>query len=628
MPEELSNILPILIPAAIALVVLVVIVLIMKSMIKIASGNEVLVVTGIGATKRMAKQVKVVRGATEVTEEQITYEPKIKIAGAAIVIPFIQRAKCFDICVKKSKKDDDLMKTRTGVEIVIDWSIAYAPNAESIESLQPCIRQFLDKNAEETEDIVMSSVAGGMRAVISTMTPQEVMVGKETLDEAVQKNIAAQMAELGYKVQIFIQEVRDAKGGSYYHDLAAEDREQTRQNAAAITAAANQTIREKNAEAERVAKQAELDSDVAIAARERDADLQRAAFQIEVDKAKADADIAGKLQASERARELAEKEGAVEVMRQTQADLAAKAEQAVTLTRADTAKQATIIAAQGEAERQRIEASAKATIAETEATGQAKAAIAKASGEADAAKTKATGEAEAIKQQASAEAERIRVTGEAEATAISAKGKAEAEAIAAKGKAEAEAALALSEAQAANDGVNFELAKLKVEYEAQVQVATNVAQAMARVGEKATFYDFGGHTGSGDGSDLLTRIMSNMPKLFAQANLQNQALNGKPLSGSIEEMIGSLAGPIGEALSKAKLGATDTLDASEAPSANSTPTAEAPGTDLDSTAEVAGGEADPPAQDIADPATAAPAPGKAHRRPKSAAPGQSPEPNQ
>lgn len=413
-------------------------------------------VTGIGATKKIIKKNKVRRpkpnlpqgtppseSFEEIEEEQITYVPKIKIAGAAIVLPFVQQCHRFDICVKKAGKDNDTMKTKTGVEIVIDWSISYAPNADTIETLQPCIRQFLDKNDAETEDIVMSSVAGGMRAVISTMTPKEVMVGKETLDEAVQKNIAEQMAELGYKVQIYIQEVRDAQNSTYYKDLAADDRERTRQQAATITAEANQAIREKNALTEQAAKKAELESEVEIADREREAAVKKATFKTETDKANADAAVAGEMQATERQRELTEKQGAVEVMKQEQAELAARAEQTVAVTKAETAKKESVINAEAEADRKRIDAEAAADVAETNARGKAKAAEEEARGASEAAQIRARGEAEAIKSKAKADAEQISAIGDAEAKAIAAKGAAEASAIEAKGKAEAEAARAL-----------------------------------------------------------------------------------------------------------------------------------------------------------------------------------------
>lgn len=552
-------------------IVLVIVVLLLT--IKVVSGNEVLVVTGVGATKKVVKKIKVMKGGEEVEEEQVTYEPKIKIAGASVVIPFIQQSRKFDICVRKAAKDGDTMKTMTGVEIVIDWSISYAPNADSNETLQPCIRQFLDKNPAETEDIVMSSVAGGMRAVISTMTPQQVMVGKETLDEAVQKNIAGQMAELGYKVQIYIQEVRDADGSTYYADLAAQDREETRKQAAIITA-----------EAKRAAKQAELEADVAIAERQRDADLKKAEFKAATDRANADAEAAGKLQSTERERELAERQGSVEVTRQQQADLAAQAEQTVRVTKAETEKREKTIQALADAEVAKARAEGEAEAAKKTAIGDAEVAKARAQGDAEAAKLKANGEAEAMKLRAEAEATKTKVSGSADAEVVKMKaaadaedtrlkgeakahitqtqGEAEAEATRARGVAEAEAAKRLSDAQAANERVNFQLEALRIEAEAQIKIASSVAEVMAKIGENATFYDFGGSRD--DKSDLLTGIMSKIPELFAKANLQNQALNGEALPDTISKLVESFVSPFG-ALAEKKTIVTPAVDGAEEP---------------------------------------------------------------
>lgn len=521
--------------------IIIVIIALLLLTVKVVTGNEVLVVTGVGATKKIT-----VKGRDG--KDKITYVPKVRIAGASIVIPIIQRYRKFDICVEKANVTNDTMKTKTGVEIVLDWGISYAPNADTVENLLPCIRQFLDKKKDEIQEIIKNAVAGGMRAVISTMTPQEVMVGKETLDDLVQKNISVQMDELGYKVQIYIQEVRDANGSTYYQDLAAEDRETLKRNAANITAEANQEIRKKAAETERTAKEAELESQVTIAEKEKETTVKKAAFRAERDQAEADAEVAGKLRKAEREREVVEKNGQIEVMRQEQANLAAQKEQVVKVTQAETAKKEAVINAEAEAQQKQIDAEAAAAVLAKEAEGRANATKAEANGRAEAKKTEAAASAEAIKLEAQAEAEKTRMTGQAEADAISAKGKAEAEAIEAKGRAEAEAARALSDAQAANDRVNFEIAKLEIERDTQVQIATNVAQAMARVGEKATFYDFGG-TGDAKNGNLLANVLGSIPELMKKAELKNQALNGESINDTVGDLMRALAAPLGDLLS-------------------------------------------------------------------------------
>ncbi len=547
----MENILPILLTALPFVVLVAVIIVILFALIKVAKGNEALVVSGVGATDKNGN-------------------PTIKRAGGRIVIPFIQKAQYFDLCTRTAKVSGDVTKTISGVPVQIDWAVAYAPDISSDESLQRAVTSFLDKNEEELQRIILDVVSGGVRAVISKMTPEQVMNGKDELDDEVKKQISTQMKELGFNTILSIHEVEDAHGSTYYQDLAARDRETKRRDAANISAEAEQSIREKAAETDRMAQEKELDAQVAVAERKRDTDVKKADFKAETDRRQAQADQAAALEQEAIKKELATRAGAVEIERQTQANLAAQKEQEVAVTRAETDKKTTVIGAQAEAERKKAEAAGDAEALKLQAAGDAEAKKLTAAGEAEAAATRKTKEAEAastarrteaegnaqarkteaeaeataIKAQAGAEAESTRMRGEAEAAAIAAKGKAEAEAIQAKGEAEAAAARALSDAQAANDKVNFELKKIEIEQQTRVQVATNVATVMAEVGKNAKFYDFGGGAKPEGGGDLLTGILGRIPQIFAQADMQNQALNGEQLTDTVKKLVAAVADPI------------------------------------------------------------------------------------
>lgn len=516
---EVTNFFPIIIGAIIILVIIIA----LFAMIKTANGNEALVVSGVGATDKEGN-------------------PTIKRAGGRVVIPFIQKAKYFDLCVRTAKVEGDVTKTQTGVPIQIDWAVAYSPDTSSNASLQRAVCNFLDKNDHELERVILDVVSGGVRAVIAKMTPEEVMNGKDKLDDQVKESISAQMKDLGFNTILSIHEVEDAKDSTYYQDLAAKDRETRRRDSANISAEAEQSMREKRAETNRAAQEKELDAQVAVAERQRDTDVRKAQFKAETAREQAKSEMAGELEQQAINQQLEEKKGAVAVMQAEQANLAALKQQEVEVTRAETAKRTTIISAQAEAERKKAEASGDAEAQKVNAAGQAEAKKLTAAGEAEAAamrktreaiataearkteaegsatarKTEAAAEAEAIKVQAEAEATATKAKGEADAAAIAAKGKAEAETIEAKGKAEAEAARALSDAQAANDKVNFELKKIEIEQNTRVQVATNVATVMAEVGKNAKFYDFGGGVKQESGGDLLTNVLGRIPQIFAQ----------------------------------------------------------------------------------------------------------------
>ena len=499
----------------------------MFAMIKTANGNEALVVSGVGATDKNGN-------------------PTIKRAGGRVVIPFIQKAKYFDLCVRTSKVEGDITKTQTGVPIQIDWAVAYSPDTTSDESLQRAVCNFLDKDDRELERVILDVVSGGVRAVIAKMTPEEVMNGKDKLDDQVKESISAQMKDLGFNTILSIHEVEDAQGSTYYEDLAAKDRETKRREAANITAENDQQIRETKAETDRLAQEKELAAQVIIAEKQRDTDVRRAQFAAETAREQAKSQMAGELEQQAINQQLEEKRGAVAVMMAEQANLAATKQQEVEITKAETERKTTIINAQAEAERVKTEAQGEAEAIKVAAAGEAEAAAVRktkeAKANAEARKTEAEAESEAIKIQAQAEAEATKQRGEAEAIAISAKGKAEAEAIEAKGKAEAEAARALSDAQAANDKVNFELKKIEIEQQTRVQVATNVATVMAEVGKNAKFYDFGGD--KKDGGDLLTRVIGNIPQLFAKANLEGEALNNEGVTDTIKKLVSAVAEPI------------------------------------------------------------------------------------
>ena len=506
-----------LLPIVIGIAVIIAVVILFFSMIRTANGNEALVVSGVGATDKNGN-------------------PKIKRAGGRVVVPFIQKAKYFDLCVRTAKVSDDITKTVTGVPIKIDWAIAYNPDT-SPEGLQKAVCNFLDKSDEELERVMRDVSSGGVRAVIAKMTPEEVMNGKDKLDDQVKASISNQMRELGFNIILSIHEVEDAPGSTYYKDLAAKDRETKRREAANITAENDQQVRETKAETDRAAQEKELATQVIIAEKQRDTDVKKAQFKAETAREQAKSEMAGELEQQEIERQLEERKGAVAVTKAEQQNLAAMREQEVAVTRAETEKRTTIINAEAEAGRKKTEAEGEAEAAATRKTREAQAA-------ATARKIEAEGNAEATKTEANADAEATKVKGEAEATAIAAKGKAEAETIEAKGKAEAEAARALSDAQAANDKVNFELKKIEIEQNTRVQIATSVATVMAEVGKNAKFYDFGSGAKSEGGGDLLTSVIGRLPKIFAQADLTGQALNGENVDETIKRLVSSIAGPI------------------------------------------------------------------------------------
>ena len=469
--------------------------------------------------------------------------PKIIRSGGGFVWPIIRKHSYFDLCIKTIVAEGDIIKTKTGVPVLINWTAQIRPNADNSEELRIAATSFLERSNADVSRDIKYTLDGGVREVVSDMTPESVLREKEEFSKRVRNSVVEEMHNLGFLlVSLNIQEVTDEQG--YYDNLAAPDREGRRREAENITADANLAIRERKASTEQAARQAELASDLSIAERTRDMQVQAAEYRAETDRAKADADIAGELRATERQKDLAIKQGDVAAERQVQHNRAAIEEKKVIATQAEAAKVQIEINAAAQAEKAKIEADARAAVLQKEAAGKAGADKTSAEGTAEATRREALGEADAVKATAEADAQRIAQTGKAEADIIAAKGLAEADAIKAKGLAEADAERALAEARAAHDGVNLKVTLAEIQRDTEVQVSSNFATAMAHVGEKAQFIDLGSGSRA-DGSDVLTRVMGNIPGLVKQLNVANSALNNEPFNRTINELVNALVSPRG-----------------------------------------------------------------------------------
>ena len=545
-----SDILGIVIPVAIVVLGVVALIIFCKAIYKVADVDKALIITG-------------------------GKEPVIKVSGGAFVIPIFRKASYFDLCMLTVSADSDEIKTSTAVPVICDWTAQIRPCISDSEKLRVAITSFKERGKQGIIDDVKLTLMGTVRDVVASMTPEQILRDKESFKKQIQSGVADEFANMGLElVSLNIQDITD--NNHYFDNIAAIDAADKSQAAAIKKAEVEKTTRQKQAEAKKEAEIAEAEarqqSEIASmnaeqkqAEKRKETDVKIAKFKIETDTENANADIARELQATIRKKELEEKNGAVEITRQEQANLAAQKEREVMITRAESEKEKKRVDAEAEANVQTIEADAKIQVAEREANAARK----KAQGEADVATTKAeakvkvaANDAEAVKKAAEAEAAKTRAEGEATADAIKAKaladaeGKkadllAEAEGIKAKQLAEAEGTKAkllaqaegereLAAARASNEKVNFEIEKLKIQTEAQIKIATAQAEIMANVGQNAEFINIGGGnipgTNSGSTGNILIDTLSQLPALMKALNTENEALNGRPVTEEVKEI--------------------------------------------------------------------------------------------
>ena len=535
------------IPAASIIVAIVLILLGFKLRYRIADVDKVLIVNG-------------------------GKKPRYITSGGAFIIPIIRKADYFDLCMLTVKAPADEIMTATAVPVLVDWTAQIRPNRADMDKLETCIISFKERGNQGIIDDVKLTLMGAVRDVVASMTPEQVLADKEKFKQLIQESVNDELDNMGLElVSLNIQDITDNNG--YFNSIAYLDHAEKEKAEEIKRADTNRITREKKAEAALAAEKAEAESkkqaDIARMEAEqerndkrKETDLKIAANQVETDTAQANAEIAKQLQATKRAKEVEEHKGAVEIMKQEQANLAAQKEREVMVTKAEAQKQTATINAQAIADVKSIEAENEIAVAERRADAQRK----EATGIADVEKTRAEArvavaqkDADAVKAKAEAEAAKVRAEGiaaadvvkaqqeaeaagrkaqlMAEADGIRAKGLAEADGIKAQKLAEAEGEKALAEARAANEKVNFEIEKLKITTEAEIKIATSAAQIMANIGQNAEFVNIGGGNLSGitggETGNVLLDTLSGIPALMKVLNAENKALNGQSMTDEI-----------------------------------------------------------------------------------------------
>jgi flotillin len=303
--------------------------------------------------------------------------------------------------------------TSKGVPVKVDGVAQIKVKGDDI-SIATASEQFLSKGTEEIKNIAMQTLEGHLRAILGTMTVEEIYQNRDAFASKVQEVAAGDMANMGLGIVSFtIRDIRDSQG---YLDALGKPRiAQVKRDAVIAQAEADRDAMIRSAQATQAGQEAKFVADTKIAEAQRDYQSNVAQYQAAVNQKKAEADLAYDLQKYKTGQLVKAEEIQVTIIeKQKQIEL-----QQQEIQRKQRELEANV-QKPADAERYRVEtlANARKFQLETEAAGTASAA--KATGFASADVAKATGIAEAEAQKAK---------GLAEAAIIEAQGKATAEAM-------------------------------------------------------------------------------------------------------------------------------------------------------------------------------------------------------
>lgn len=430
----------------------------MAPIIKVAGPNEALIRSGGGR------------------------EPKVTVGGRIIVLPIFFRAQRLSLEVMTLAVETVKVYTKEGVAITVD-GVAQVKVARAEEAIRTAAQQFIGKPQREIAQVALQTLEGAQRAILGTMTVEDIYQDRESFAQSVGEVAGPHMANMGLEIVSFtIRDIRDDQG--YLDALGRKRTAEVTRDAEIGEAEATRDAAIRRAEAERdasiVAAQANRDQEAArfeaetsIAASERDFRVQKARYEQETNARQAEAELAYALQEAKTRQDIREQELQIEVVERTKQIEVEQQE----IERRQRELEAGV-KRPAEAERYRLE---------TIAAGE---------------KMRAVAEAEA-------EAETLTLHGGGEADAIRARGEAEAEAIRARGLAEADAMRTKAEAwkqygQAAV--IDSLLTSLP-------DVAAAISQPLAQTDRIVMISGEGGSTGASKLTGDVTKVVSQLPDL-------------------------------------------------------------------------------------------------------------------
>lgn len=456
-PDQGIN--PVMVVSAIVVAFFILSFVVLKRYTKVGP-NEALIVSGF-------RGVKIVKG------------------GGIFVFPMVEQVQRISLEIFTLNIKTPEVYTVTGVPIILE-AVAQIKVGGDETAIRTAAEQFLSKDRADMMRVMLQTLEGHLRAIVGTMTVEDIYKNREAFAQRVQEVAASDLANMGLHIVSFaLQHITDEHG--YLDALGKPRTAEVLRDAQIGEARSMSEATQKKAQAEQAAKEAEYIAQTKIAESKKDFETKQAEYIASVEQKKAEYQVAVNTKR-------AESDLAYDIQKARTAQLLK--EQEIKTTQLEAQRKevdllATIVKP-AEAERKRIE-----TLSEAEKYRQ----TIEAQGRADAIKSMATGEAEAIKAKGMGEGQAIRAKGLAEAEVVLAKGESEATAMDKK-------------AQAWKQYNEAAVAQLVIEK--LPEIVRGVSEPLSKT-EKIVIVNTGGSDGTGVSKVTrdVTNIVAQLPPIIA-----------------------------------------------------------------------------------------------------------------
>lgn len=327
---------------------------------------------------------------------------RIRRGGGAFIVPLLEKVDFLSLEIITLDVTTPEVYTKPGVPIIVD-AVAQVKIRGDDTSIRTAAEQFLGKTTPEIKEVALQTVEGHLRAIIGTMTTEDIYKNRDQFSSSVQEVAVGDLANMGLQIVSFtLRDIRDQHG--YLEALGKPRTAEVKRDATIAQAEADRDATIRSANARQEGEVAKFLAETKIAEASRDYTIRKAEFDAQSNAKQAEADLAYDLQKYKVNQALKKEEIQVSVVDKEQQIVVQERE----IQRREKELEAQV-KKQADAERYRIQTEAEATRYRIEA---------EARGQADASKAKGLAQADVIKATGQSEAEVIALKGSAEAEAM------------------------------------------------------------------------------------------------------------------------------------------------------------------------------------------------------------------
>ncbi len=425
------------------------------------------------------------------TSQKVQRTFRLVKGGGTLILPVVERVDELSLEIMTIDVSTPKVYTRQGVPVTVDGVAQVKIRGDDV-SIVTAAEQFLSKSTDEIKNVALQTLEGHLRAILGTLTVEEIYKDRDAFAQRVQEVATADMANMGLSIVSFT--IRDIRDDTGYLDALGQARiAEVKRDATIGQAMAARDAKIQSAQAEQEGEQARFIAQTKIAEAQKNFSVQKANYDAEVNRQKAQSELAYNLQQNITNQQVKAEEIQVQVVeKQKQIEV-----QAQEVSRREKELDATV-RKPAEAEQYRIQALAQAKKFQllTEAEGQSAA---------------------------------LQSVGEGEAAATKVKGLAQAEVIQAQGFAEAEA---MTKKAAAWQGYN-EAAIIQQLVDKMPAIAEAISKPLAQTDRIVIISNGDGNGHGGAGASRLTQDITN---IISQVPATVEALTGVDIVGSIRDL--------------------------------------------------------------------------------------------